>query len=181
MYANSWRLSCIPKYYRCRETNRPIAHGQWTGAEGSSNPRSASYFHFIQLAAHDIGLGGQCGDGSVCLLTGRLHANELPLHHFPLPLRIRVPNPNGGHPHNSRAPETDNSHNLPTPIPFLAGMFLMGLAIIFLIYCVNRDDYFFYIDAFGGAVPFIIGALLIMFCLLPDPPSIFGLSIIPWH
>ena len=57
----------------------------------------------------------------------------------------------------------------------------MGFAIVFLIYCFNREDYFMYIGAFGGAVPFIIGAILIMFCLLPDPPSIFGFSIGPWH
>ena len=61
----------------------------------------------------------------------------------------------------------------------MAGIVLMALAIIFLIYSLNRSDYFMYVGAFGGSPAVHRGFLLLLFCFLPDPPPIFGFSIDP--
>jgi hypothetical protein len=66
---------------------------------------------------------------------------------------------------------------IPQPIPIVGGFLLISIAIVLLNYCLNRDGYFVYIGFFGGAVPFIIGAMLIMSSFLPDPPPIFGFTI----
>ena len=102
----------------------------------------ASSFHLIQLALH----GGQLVRHNVALSSGVTGSDK-----------------NCGNTNSGSKPETQSARNLPKAIPFFSGVFLMGFAIVFLIYCFNREDYFMYIGAFGGAVPFIIGAILIMF------------------
>jgi hypothetical protein len=45
---------------------------------------------------------------------------------------------------------------------FFSGVFLVNFAIVSLVYRFNREDYFMYIGAFGRAVPFIIGTILLL-------------------
>jgi hypothetical protein len=80
----------------------------------------------------------------------------------------------GSYANSSSEPQPSDTKHLPKAIIFMTGVSLIIFAIVFLLYCFNRDDYFMYIGTFGGMVPFIIGFLLILFCFLPDPPPIFG-------
>lgn len=109
-----------------------------------------------------------------------LHFIELLLHSAALATRVVFASANGGDSNCCGNPQPHYTKNLPPLVPCVSGIVLMSLAIVFLVYSINRGDYFFYIGAFGGAPVFILGFLLVFFCVLPDPPTIFGFTIGAW-
>lgn len=58
----------------------------------------------------------------------------------------------------------------------LGGVLIFGAAKL-LNYTFDRADSLFFLGIFGGFIPFGIGGLLILFCLLTSPPTIFGISV----
>jgi hypothetical protein len=87
--------------------------------------------------------------------------------------------PDRGDAYRRRQPQTEDARYLPKSIAALSGSLLIVMALIFLIYCVNRADYFIVFGAIGGFLPFCLGFMLIFFCFLPNPPPILGFSIGP--
>ena len=59
---------------------------------------------------------------------------------------------------------------------FLGGALIIG-STKFLFYAMDRGGKLFYLAFLGGFPFFCLGFLLILFCFLSDPPSIFGFSI----
>jgi len=71
----------------------------------------------------------------------------------------------------------DNTIYIPEDSAFLLGAILIAMAVIFLVYCVDRSDYFILIGTFGGFIPFFFGCFLILSCFIPDPPPVFGFAV----
>lgn len=67
---------------------------------------------------------------------------------------------------------------LPAPIAFFLGCLLVVASLKLLFYGMDSSSDKTYYIAFVCGFPFFcLGFLLIFFCLLPDPPKIFGISI----
>ena len=151
---NRWTLSSISQRYSQINVDAPVLVSEvFTKGDVDTYPRTPCHHHGVQLAAHNA-----------TLFLG-------------IPSAITDSN----YSDSSSEPQPSDTKYLPKAIPFVAGFILMSVAIVFLIYCFNREDYFMYIGAFGGAIPFIFGAILVLFCLLPDFPPIFGFAIGSWH
>ena len=73
---------------------------------------------------------------------------------------------------------------MPAPIALILGGLLIYGAVKFLDYAFDGSDYLFYAGVFGGFIPFALGAMLISFCFLASPPTIFGFTVqhlpLPW-
>jgi hypothetical protein len=108
-----------------------------------------------------------------------LHDSKLIAHYIPLTFGIASPNPNSCSPNRGSKPEASDTRYLPKSIAMLSGSLLIVMALVFLIYCINRADYFILFGVLGGFLPFCLGFMLIFFCFLPNPPPIFGFSIGP--
>lgn len=131
----------------------------------------------------EISRGYVCGidryPRSFCGSELILRNTKLTLHDPALLDSILSADSNGRYTYSGSEPEASDARDLPKSIALLSGSSLIVMALIFLKYCVNRADYFIIFGVIGGFLPFCVGVLLVLFCFLPDPPTIFGLTIGP--
>ena len=109
---------------------------------------------------------------------------QLVAHNVPLFRSVVVSNPYGTYANGSSVPQPEHLRFVPAPLAFVFGsLFILG-ACKFLNHTFDRSGYLFFLGVFGGFVPFSIGFLLILFCLLASPPTIFGFTVqhfpLPW-
>jgi hypothetical protein len=157
--SDSGCLPGISEYNPHRFGDRSILHFQRSSnGEICGDPRSAGYFHLVQLAAH---------------------GNQLTLRDTALLASIMSTEPNSHYAYSGSEPEASDTRFLPKSIALLSESFLIGVALIFLNYSINLADYFILLATIGGFLPFCLGFILIFFCFLPDPPPIFGFVIGP--
>lgn len=82
----------------------------------------------------------------------------------------------------SHAFEAGNIHEmLPPPLALLVGGVLVIGTCKLLFYAMDRGGKIFGMVFIGGFPIFFFGFMLILFCFLPESPSIFGFSIGSWH
>lgn len=101
--------------------------------------QSGGFFHFGDLIAHDATLS-----------FGILNAIN-----------------DGRDTDGGGEPQPDDSQDFPKAIPPMAGVPLMVLPVVFLLYGLKRRDYVAYVAAFGGVIPFVAGFLIVFLWLFP--------------
>jgi hypothetical protein len=65
---------------------------------------------------------------------------------------------------------------MPESFAFIFGCFLIFISIKVLVYVFDRVDYVAYFGVLGSFLLFLIGGILLLFCVLPYPPTIFGFT-----
>lgn len=101
----------------------------------------------------------------------------LSLHNSPLFRGILISEPNSSDSDSGSHPKSRDLPPVSAALVLILGGFLIFCAFKLLSYGFQRGDYFYGIALFGGFIPLTLGIVLILCCLLPSPPSIFGFSV----
>lgn len=153
-----------------------VAYGQGSyRARGSgTDPSSLAGLGYISRYLRGVGQ-------PVSAVDGGLRSRQLIDHDAALALRIVVADPNSRDADKGSRPQAENLKLAPAPFVFGLGCLLVIGSAKLLSNAIDRSDKRFYSIVILGFIPFCLGGLAMLFCILPDPPPIFGFVIGPWH
>jgi len=167
--------------------SRQIDSNQIIGGEGDRfysgqhYPRPLRERHLVELSLHRLCLLVHNGDlvskGCVGAVAGSPHLVNLLSHYSTLFSRIVAATPYGGNTYEGSGPQPENLRLLPAPLALVIGGVFITISLYLLNNSFNGADYRFYAGVLGSFLPFAIGAALILFCFLPNPPTVFGFSV----
>lgn len=105
------------------------------------------------------------------------HGDQLSLHHAALFRRVLIADINRSYADGGGEDQSDNARSFPKAIVFPFSVLLIVGSLLLLGYGAYRGDEPLYSVSLIGLVPFAVGVMLAIFCLLHSPPPIFGFTL----